>query len=115
VSFLYQDGSIEGRSGMLEAEVSQADFVFFPLDCVSHCAATIVKRVSRHAGKPYIAWRSSRLIVSPLGAKAGLIDPASYASGQLMRDLVGRYVVLRAAGVAQEALQHAWSAQCART
>jgi hypothetical protein len=30
-----------------------------------------------------------------------LIDPASYASGQLMRDLLGRYVVLQAAGVAQ--------------
>jgi hypothetical protein len=39
--------------------------------------------------------------VSPLNAKAELIDPASYASGQLMRDLVGRYVVLQAAGVAQ--------------
>jgi len=53
--------------------------------------------------------------VSPLDAKAELIDPASYASGQLMRDLVGRYVVLQAAGVAQKALQHAGSAHCART
>ena len=44
-----------------------------------------------------------------------LIEPASYASGQLMRDLVGRYVVLQAAGVAQKALQHAGSAHCART
>ena len=53
--------------------------------------------------------------VSPLNAKAELIDPASYASGQLMRDLGGRYVVLQSAGVAQKALQHAGSAHCART
>jgi len=42
-----------------------------------------------------------------LNAKAELIDPASYASGQLMRDFVGRYVVLQAAGEAQKAPQHA--------
>ena len=42
-----------------------------------------------------------------LNAKAELIDPASDASAQLMRDLVGRYVVLQAAGIAQKALQHA--------
>src|SRR5262245_44497429 len=42
-----------------------------------------------------------------LNAKAELIDPASYASGQLMGDLVGRDVVLQAVGVAQKALQHA--------
>jgi hypothetical protein len=45
--------------------------------------------------------------VSPLYAKAERIDPASYASARLMRDLVGRYVVLQAAGVAQKALQYA--------
>src|SRR5262245_55443304 len=37
-----------------------------------------------------------------LNAKAELIDRASYASGQLMRDLVGRCVVLQAAGAAQK-------------
>lgn len=50
----------------------------------------------------------------PLDASE-LIDPASYASGQLVRDLVGRHVVLQAAGFAQKALQHTGSAHCART
>jgi Uncharacterized protein conserved in bacteria (DUF2325) len=60
-SFLYHDGGIEDRSGLLEAQVSRADVVFFPVDCVSHGAVATVKRVSRHVGKPYVALRSSGL------------------------------------------------------
>lgn len=60
-SFLYHDGGIEDRSGLLEAQVSRADVVFFPVDCVSHGAVATVKRVSRHVGKPFVALRSSGL------------------------------------------------------
>jgi hypothetical protein len=60
-SFLYHDGGIEDRSGLLEVQVSRADVVFFPVDCVSHGAVATVKRVSRHVGKPYVALRSSGL------------------------------------------------------
>src|SRR5262245_11043865 len=60
-SFLHHDGGIEDRSGLLEAQVSRADVVFFPVDCVSHNAVATVKRVSRYAGKPYVALRSSGL------------------------------------------------------
>ena len=32
-----------------------------PVDCVSHNAVAVVKRVYRHIGKPYVASRSSGL------------------------------------------------------
>ena len=60
-SFLHHDGGIEERSGLLEAQLSRADIVLFPVDCVSHNAVATVKRVSRYAGKPYLALRSSGL------------------------------------------------------
>ena len=60
-SFLHHDGGIEDRSGLLEALVSRADVVFFPVDCVSHNAVGTVKRMARYMGKPYVALRSSGL------------------------------------------------------
>ena len=60
-SFLHHDGGIEDRSGLLEAQVSRADVVFFPVDCVSHNAVGTVKRMARYMGKPYVALRSSGL------------------------------------------------------
>ena len=60
-SFLHHDGGIEDRSGLLEAQVSRANVVFFPVDCVSHNAVATVKRVARYMGKPYVALRSSGL------------------------------------------------------
>jgi Uncharacterized protein conserved in bacteria (DUF2325) len=60
-SFLHHDGGIEERSGLLEGYLSRAHAVLFPVDCVSHNAVATVKRVSRYAGKPYVALRSSGL------------------------------------------------------
>src|SRR5215831_11592144 len=59
-SFLHHDGGIEERSGLLEAQLSR-DVVLFPVDCVRHNAVATVKRVSRYAGEPYFALRSSGL------------------------------------------------------
>jgi hypothetical protein len=59
--FIHHDGGIEDRSGLLEAQVAHADAVFFPVDCVSHGAVAVIKRISRHATKPYVALRSSGL------------------------------------------------------
>jgi hypothetical protein len=39
-SFLHHDVGIEDRSGLLEAQVSRANVVFFPVDCVSHNAVS---------------------------------------------------------------------------
>ena len=60
-TFLHHDGGIENRSALLEAHVARADVVFFPADCVSHNAVATVKRVSRYAGKSYVALRTSGL------------------------------------------------------
>jgi hypothetical protein len=59
--FVHHDGGIEDRSGLLEAQIARADAVFFPVDCVSHNAVAVIKRISRHATKPYVALRSSGL------------------------------------------------------
>jgi hypothetical protein len=56
---LHHDGGIEERSGLLERLVNRADVVMFPIDCVSHRAVGIVKRLCRQAAKPYLPLRSS--------------------------------------------------------
>jgi hypothetical protein len=59
--FLHHDGGIGDRAGLLESHLSTADIVFFPVDCVSHNAVAVVKRVARHLGKRYLPLRSSGL------------------------------------------------------
>lgn len=60
-TLLHHDGGINDRSGLLEAQVARADLTLFPVNCVSHNAVAIVKRVSRSIGKSYIALRGSGL------------------------------------------------------
>ena len=57
--FLHHDGGVDDRSGLLAGLVSRADIVMFPVDCVSHEAVAIVKRLCRQAAKPYVPLRSS--------------------------------------------------------
>jgi hypothetical protein len=57
--FLHHDGGVEDRSGLLAGLVSRADIVLFPVDCVSHEAVAIVKRLCRQTAKPYVPLRSS--------------------------------------------------------
>jgi Uncharacterized protein conserved in bacteria (DUF2325) len=59
--WLYHDGGIEERTGLLAGLVSYAAAVFFPVDCSSHDAAGVVKRLCRQAGKPYLPLRSTSL------------------------------------------------------
>lgn len=59
--FLYHDGGIEDAPALLPGLVSQSDVVFFPVDCVSHAAATLIKRLSHQAGKRYVPLRTSSL------------------------------------------------------
>jgi hypothetical protein len=58
---LHHDGGIEDRSPQLAGLISQSSIVFFPVDCVSHDAMQLVKRLSRQAGKPYVPLRSAGL------------------------------------------------------
>jgi Uncharacterized protein conserved in bacteria (DUF2325) len=60
-AFLHHDGGVDDRSGLLASQVAQADLVYFPVDCVSHNAVAVVKRMARQLGKPFVALRSSGL------------------------------------------------------
>jgi Uncharacterized protein conserved in bacteria (DUF2325) len=60
-AFLYHDGGVEERGGLLPGLVSRADAVLFPVDCVSHAAMLRVKRLCRQAGKKFVPLRSAGL------------------------------------------------------
>jgi hypothetical protein len=60
-TLIRHDGGIEDRNPQLAGLISQADIVFFPVDCVSHDAMQAVKRLSRQLAKPYVPLRSAGL------------------------------------------------------
>ena len=53
------DGGIEERPELLAGLVSRADAAFFPVDCISHRAALLLKRLCQQLGKPYLPLRSA--------------------------------------------------------
>jgi hypothetical protein len=57
--FLHHDGGVDDRSGLLGGLVNRADLVMFPVDCISHQAATAVKRLCRQMDKPFVPLRST--------------------------------------------------------
>jgi hypothetical protein len=60
-TFLHHDGGIEHGSSLLPGLLARADHVAFPVDCVSHLAVATIKRLCRHAGKPYVPLRTASL------------------------------------------------------
>jgi hypothetical protein len=56
---LHHDGGIEHHPDLLAGLTSRADIVLFPVDCVSHDAALMVKRLCRQTGKRFIPLRSA--------------------------------------------------------
>jgi len=74
--FLHHDGGIDDRSGLLAGIVSRADMVMFPVDCVSHEAVAMVKRLCRQMSKPYFPLRSTGMssFVAALTQAAGSTD-----------------------------------------
>ena len=60
-TFLHHDGGIEERGAILQGLVSRASAVLFPVDCVSHAAMLLVKRICRQSGKPILPLRSPGL------------------------------------------------------
>jgi hypothetical protein len=60
-TFLHHDGGVEERGGILQGLVSRADTVLFPVDCVSHAAMLLVKRICRQSAKPMLPLRSAGL------------------------------------------------------
>ena len=59
--WLYHDGGVDERKGLLAGLVHRADAVFFPVDCISHDTVAVVKRLCRQVGKPYVPLRSTCL------------------------------------------------------
>ena len=59
--FLHHDGGREESKHRLPSMLVQADAVVCPIDCVSHAACLIVKKICKQYQKPYVMMRSSGL------------------------------------------------------
>jgi hypothetical protein len=59
--FLHHDGGIEEREGLLPGLISRADAVLFPVDCISHAAMSLVKRLCQQTDKPFLPLRGAGL------------------------------------------------------
>lgn len=55
------DGGLEDNNSQLPALVGQAEVALFPVDCVSHAAALMVKRLCHESGKTFLPLRSASL------------------------------------------------------
>jgi Uncharacterized protein conserved in bacteria (DUF2325) len=58
---LHHDGGIEHGAALLPGLVSRADRVLFPIDCVSHDAVAMIKRLCRQTGMSYTPLRTASL------------------------------------------------------
>jgi hypothetical protein len=59
MTLLTHDGGIEENGATLAAQVSRAELVLFPVDCISHRAVIVVKRICERSGKPFVALRTA--------------------------------------------------------
>jgi hypothetical protein len=59
--FLHHDGGVEHSSALLPGLISRAQWVLFPVDCISHDAMGVIKRACRQSGKLYLPLRTSSL------------------------------------------------------
>jgi hypothetical protein len=60
-TFLHHDGGVENHPNLLSGLASRCDFALFPVDCISHDAANMVKSLCRQAGKRFIPRRSASI------------------------------------------------------
>jgi len=58
-SFRHHDGGMEDSTALLPGLASRADVAVFPVDCVSHNAVAMIKRLCDQFGKPYLPLRTS--------------------------------------------------------
>ena len=86
-ALLCHDGGRHDHPSLLPGLISQADRVAFPVDCVSHDAALMVKRLCRQLGKPWLPLRSAGLasfLAALAGPSAGhLPHPSEQCDGAL--------------------------------
>jgi hypothetical protein len=69
--FMHHDGGVERSMKELVSAVTRADAVVFPVDCISHGAASKVKRLCQQSFKPFITLRTSGIGSLILGLKNG--------------------------------------------
>jgi hypothetical protein len=60
-TFLHHDGGVENHPNLLPGLASRSDIVLFPVDCISHEAASAVKALCRQTGKRFIPLRSASI------------------------------------------------------
>jgi hypothetical protein len=58
-TFLHHDGGVENHPNLLPGLASRSGLVMFPVDCISHDAASAVKSLCRQGGKRFIPLRSA--------------------------------------------------------
>jgi hypothetical protein len=58
-TFLHHDGGVEHHQTLLPGLTSRCDVALFPVDCISHDAANLVKSLCRQAGKRFIPLRTA--------------------------------------------------------
>ncbi|MBB6485831.1 DUF2325 domain-containing protein [Rhizobium lusitanum] len=74
IDLMLHDGGVEDNLSLLPGMVSRVSWAIFPVDCISHSAADMVKRLCRESEKPYLPLRSASLasfaaaIAQPLAA-----------------------------------------------
>jgi hypothetical protein len=74
----HHDGGVEHHPDLLAGLTSRADFVLFPVDCASHDAALMVRRLCRQTEKRFIPPRSASArsflaALRPLGLTASAV------------------------------------------
>jgi hypothetical protein len=72
------DGGMEDRKGSLAAALGWADLVVFPVDCVDHDSALILKRSCLRQGKPFLPLRSAS-VASFAATIVATVEPPSRA------------------------------------
>ncbi len=61
IALVLHDGGVEDNLSLLPAMVGRVSWAIFPVDCISHSAADMVKRLCRENEKPYLPLRSASL------------------------------------------------------
>jgi uncharacterized protein DUF2325 len=73
-ALIAHDGGVDDNFALLPGLVSQADVVYFPVDCISHAAAEKIKKLCQRLAKPWAPLRSASLasFVSEIAASVDL-------------------------------------------
>ncbi|NTF45269.1 DUF2325 domain-containing protein [Rhizobium rhizogenes] len=61
IDLVLHDGGVEDNLSLLPAMIGRVSWAIFPVDCISHSAADMVKRLCRENEKPYLPLRSASL------------------------------------------------------